>query len=95
MARFTIADFAQLKPWAQEIALCHDCEAAALRDVEDAQAAAEDAERRLVRAKHRHKATKDESEAAELAFASLFNEMTRSPLLDDDAELAEMQRNGD
>jgi hypothetical protein len=94
MARFTIADFAQLQPWADEIKLCNDCEAAAYRDVEDAQAALEEADRRLVRAKHRHTAMKDDREAAELAFASLFNEMTRSALLDDDAELAEMQRGG-
>ena len=95
MARFTIADFAQLKPWAQEIALCHDCEAAALRDVEDAESALERAQVRLTFARQRHLETKDDTEAAELAFASLFNEMTRSGLLDDDAELAEMQRNGD
>lgn len=92
MARFTIADFPKLQPWAEEIRLCRDCEAAALRDVEDAQAQLEDADRRLVRAKHRHTKARDETEAAELAFASLMNEMTQSALLDDDAELAEQQR---
>ena len=78
MPRLTVAhDWQHLQRYADEIVLCRDCEAAAKKDYDEAEADCRKAEKALIRARTALNDCKNETDQAELIFRRVLDEMTK------------------
>lgn len=78
MPRLTVAhDWPHLQRYADEIAQCRDCEAAAKQDFDEAQEECRKAEKKLANARTALNDCKAETDQAELIFRRVLDEMTK------------------